>query len=370
MSQTKKKGIRAAIIILLLFVITRSFFTWFGLQVLDRPHPSGSNPDALTAYHNNKYLSLWGRYDSKWYMVIAKDRYPDNTSDKTPHEEYSFFPLYPYSIDAIESIAGIHPFVVGLFISNLSFLISAFLLYRYYIDKNEKTALFSAIVLFASPVSFLFSSVLTESVLLLLCILFFTCLRQNKFFQASLFAGIAVLCRPTGVFLLAAMAVFLLVKHKPVSLKLAATILLPSAAAVILLMLINQHYTGNCFTFLNNPGYKGQMSFPLKNLFNGLTEGFVPYIFLSLYTIVAIVFWVVNYKNVYLHEHLWIGACILIPLSYGLMSMPRMILMAFPIYYFISKTIEGRVGYIFIIGLFIIQVFLFRLWVLKTGYII
>ena len=364
---------RIILTILLLFVPTRLVLTLVGTYVVQ--HDVFQHGDQLRrfAFHEHTALDLWGRYDTGWYLDIAKHGYPTNTETKEPHEQYSFFPLLPAILAGLHALTGIDHFLLGLVVCNGCFLLAATLLFAYCRLKNEALAVPTIVALFASPVSFLFSSVMTEPLFLLICVSFFLQLAHRNLIWASILVGLAILCRPTGAFLTPILVVALW-NERGTTLRSAsramASIALPTAAVGIL-MAINARCTGDPFTFLHNPGYQGSPSFPWLNLYNGFRSIPSAPAFLAGYTVIAIAIWLLGVAHASWQQHLFIAACILVPLSFGLMSMPRMIAVAFPLYMIMAGLSQKvRYGAVIFPVLFVIQFVCFLYWIGNTGAII
>ena len=77
------------------------------------------------------------------------------------------------------------------------------LLYRLLARESDPdTALLSVFLLLAFPVSYFLTAVYSESLFLLLIVLFFYCLRNQKFFLAGIAGLFAALTRSVGLFLI------------------------------------------------------------------------------------------------------------------------------------------------------------------------
>jgi hypothetical protein len=326
--------------------------------------------------HSNPILKIWARNDSGYYLDIAENGYPklnaSNANEK--HAQYSFFPLYPFLIYVVATLPLIDFFDAGLLISNISLILLAYYLYKlsqiYYGNNVAEASLY---VLFASPVSFILSGIFSEALFICVVVVSLYHAANRKWFFAGITAMLAILCRPVGVFIFIPLSVIFLKSFKSwkyaINPKLIFLTFIP--LGVFILMAVNYYYTKDAFMFLHNPGYPGTMQNPLLSIYKGLADSFFTFHFLATYTCVTIALWIIFYKHITLAHHLLIASFVLIPLSFGLMSMPRMILAAFPFYILVAAVCcKYKMTTPILVTLSILQGFLFTCWVLGLGNII
>lgn len=154
------------------------FFEWLGEKLLPFKGSFPYYDTVLASPGLPQWLWQWGNFDGVHYLTVAKVGY-DGFGTQV------FFPLYPLLINLLGRI--VNPVVGALLISNLSILLVALILYR--MTRNKWVVVF----LFAFPTSFFFASIYTESLFLLLVLLTFS---YSKIF--SLLAGAT---RLVGAFL-------------------------------------------------------------------------------------------------------------------------------------------------------------------------
>ena len=148
---------------------------------------------------NNLFLDGWVRWDSAWYSNIVTQGYLNEANDlgqtNTP-----FFPLYPLLIRLLQPIFG-GPYLSGLFVANVSFLLALLVLYRL-VGRHYPTAVANkTVTLMAfSPFSFFFSAMYTESLFLLSVVGAFALGEQKRWFWAGLCAAAAGATRAVGIF--------------------------------------------------------------------------------------------------------------------------------------------------------------------------
>src|SRR3989304_475978 len=149
-------------------------------------------------YLTNPYLFAWANFDGEHHLFIAKFGYKILTQ--------AFFPLYAFLIKFLA-----HPFSLnfatltsaGFLISNISFLISLFLMWKLIIlDYSRKIAVFSIILLLSFPTSFYFGSVYSESLYLVLSVGAFYAARRQRWFLVGMLGLLASLTRVFGILLL------------------------------------------------------------------------------------------------------------------------------------------------------------------------
>ena len=136
-------------------------------------------------------------------------------------------------------------------------------------------------------------------------------------------------------------------------------------------MWINYFYTDDPFMFIHNAGYKGKIENPAINLYNGLTSSYFTLGFLAWFTLSFILAWIFFCKHLNLPLNIIILYSVFIPMSYGLMSMPRMMLAAFPFFILTaSVSVKYKIQNALVIVLSIIQGYFFVCWCLGFGNVI
>lgn len=152
-------------------------------------------------------LFSWANFDGEHYLSIATYGYKGL--------EQAFFPIFPllisflakpFSPDLLSSL--INYTIVGLIISNLSFLLAMLYLFELItIDYSKKIAFLTLVMIICFPTSFYFGSLYNESLFLLLSVLTFLNARKGKWFLAAIFGLIASGTRVFGILLLPAILI-------------------------------------------------------------------------------------------------------------------------------------------------------------------
>lgn len=173
---------------------------------------SALDPSGLThpfGYFGNLLVSPFARWDSVWYLAIAKAGYAAQPTREV------FFPLYPDLIRVVGWVVS-SQIVAGILISLVCFAIALAVLYRLVcLDFSEEVAETAVLVMAFFPASLFFSAVYTESLFLALSLGAIYRARQGKWLWASVLGGLAALSRNGGVLLLAPIAILLLYGPRP-----------------------------------------------------------------------------------------------------------------------------------------------------------
>ena len=139
------------------------------------------------------YNSPWANFDGIHYLDIATHGY---TTDAR------FMPLYPLIIKFFSFFIP-YPFIVGLILSNIFFLVSLFVLKKLLeLDYDKKRIIWTIIFLLVFPTSFFFGAVYSESLFFLLTLLSFYFARKKLWLLAGLFGAFASATRVVGIILL------------------------------------------------------------------------------------------------------------------------------------------------------------------------
>ncbi len=139
-------------------------------------------------------LAVWGRWDAVHYLDIATHGYQGT--------DMAFFPLYPFLIRTIGSLAGSH-LIAGLLISNASFFFGLLYLYKLLEHEYDRSVARRAIFYVSIfPTAVFFSAVYTESLFFMLTVASFYYMRAHRWWLAGAIGFFAALTRVEGVLLL------------------------------------------------------------------------------------------------------------------------------------------------------------------------
>ncbi|MFH1463175.1 MAG: glycosyltransferase family 39 protein [Pseudomonadota bacterium] len=118
-------------------------------------------------YHPSAWWDIWGVLDTGWYLRIAEQGYLAASADGQG-STLAYFPVYPMLLKALALVTG-DALVAGVLLSNICFLGALWLLYDLVRARTDAQVAAGAVLLAAFfPGSYVFSSVYTESLFLLL----------------------------------------------------------------------------------------------------------------------------------------------------------------------------------------------------------
>lgn len=149
-------------------------------------------------------LAPFGGWDGIWYQRIADYGYDPTVAHGNG---VAFSPLYPLLVRITGNALGWSYLVAGIAVSTVAFLVAIVLLHRLIERRMGERVARTAVWLTAFfPVAYLFSSVYTESLFLLVTVLTFVLLERGWAVGSSLAGTFAVLTRPTGILLVPSLA--------------------------------------------------------------------------------------------------------------------------------------------------------------------
>ncbi|WP_304353375.1 hypothetical protein [Brachyspira innocens] len=140
--------------------------------------------------------------------------YPHIAQNGYSGSYYAFAPLYPLAIKYLSPLfLGSYQWT-GFFISNISFIFVMILLFYYLISYIGKTAsMYAVISLIVYPASHYNSIGYTESLYFLMVLISILSYKNKDYMTASIFCGLSVLTRITGLALLAGYGLDMLITY-------------------------------------------------------------------------------------------------------------------------------------------------------------
>lgn len=190
--------------------------------------------------------------DASWYFGIAEHGYEPGPFTLSEPKNWTFFPLFPFSISALNIVFG-SSVVSGLILANLGFLISLFVIHAIGKKQNlepHPLRLLPWLICFF-PTSYFFSAPLTESLFLLLTSLTWYSVFSGRILAAGLLMALASATRPTGLLVLPAFLYLLWQQRSLFSPKgVLAALIAPSGAALYMWYLYR--LTGEPLAFAKN----------------------------------------------------------------------------------------------------------------------
>jgi hypothetical protein len=165
------------------------------------------DPTRLTTpfgYLGNVIVAPLARWDSVWYLNIAKSGYA-----ATSHS-LAFLPLYPWLIRVLGFVTR-SDLVAGVLISLAAFAVTLALLHRLVsLDFPEEVARTTVMLLAFCPMAMFLSAVYTESLFLALSVASIYAARRERWLAAGIFGGLAALSRNGGIALFLPLAILYL----------------------------------------------------------------------------------------------------------------------------------------------------------------
>ncbi|HLD51109.1 hypothetical protein A3K34_01690 [candidate division WWE3 bacterium RIFOXYC1_FULL_40_10] len=322
--------------ILLIFFISR-LVTWFlGYYSFKLLEPINSSRYVWN-YVTDKKIDIWAVWDSGYYLNIADEGYSSKIStyrETLNQANYAFFPLYPLLIH-ISTFVLHSKVLAGIIISNMSLLAASFILfYLVKQDYDSKVAQYSLFYLYAFPTAFIFTSVYSEALFLALSLISFYFGKNNKYFLAGIFGFFAALTRNVGIFLLIPI-IFFYIKHKTdywnKLTHLIQIALIPTGT--LLYALYVRSLTGEMLSIINIQSAWGRrFGSPIKYIFDGLESNLYQHRFTSIVVLLTLFILLMCFRYLKPAYSSYALILFLLPLFTGLTSMPRYILVIFPIY--------------------------------------
>ncbi|OGC57895.1 hypothetical protein A3H26_01595 [candidate division WWE3 bacterium RIFCSPLOWO2_12_FULL_36_10] len=283
------------------------------------------------------FIWSFGNFDGVHYLGIAKDAYAYQYTQV-------FFPLYPLLIRLVSLLTFGNLLIAGLLISNIAFFVSLVIFYKL-VNKyhGEKIAFWSCLFLLSFPTSFYFGAIYTEGIFFLLIISVFYLFYKKKILLASILGSFASATRLVGLFLIPAISL-----KKNIQSIIPILIAPLGFLAYVLYLKIefnNPLYFVSAQTIFGQERSTTQIIL-LPQVFwrylkilattNGLT--FANAAFELGITISILTLLVLSYRRVKTEWLIFSFLAVLMPTFTGtLASMPRYVLIAFPVYILLAS---------------------------------
>jgi len=291
-------------------------------------------------------LSAWGNFDGIHYLLIAANGYTVNAG---------FFPLFSMLLNVVSSVFGkavaFSPmqYFVSHAIVSFCFIVSLIMLYKLIkLDHKDNIAFFTIVFMLLFPTSFFYASIYSESLFLLLSLLSFYFVRTNRWFLASVCAGLLTATRLVGIAIIPAL-IYEFVKKEKSLFKLKSLYLLLGFSGILGYMWFNFVNWGDALFFIkaqgafhNDRSVDSIVLIPqtiyryLKILLTvnpNIFEWWVALLEIATFIFVSIMLFVALRKKVRFSYILFAVLCFLIPISTGTFSgLPRYALVLFPIF--------------------------------------
>ncbi len=188
--QTNRSVLFKTVIALLLWKATSLLLALLATRFL--PFNTQFTPFISEYARRYPYLvGIWGNFDGMHYLSIARHGYEDL--------KQGFFPLFPVCIWLIHTVTTLTYIYSALFISHFFFLLTLPFLYILTKKDNQPNWFFFLFVLFLFPTSFFYGAIYNDSLFFFLATSSIFFARKEKWFWASVLAGLATLTRLNGL---------------------------------------------------------------------------------------------------------------------------------------------------------------------------
>ena len=172
------------------------------LAFVPNRHPNADRWDSPRLHELGYGIDVWARWDSDWYLLIAREGYSDSPSS-TP----AFFPLYPGLVATLGRLLAGHYVLAGVLVSLAACAVAFVLLHRLALERLGPDGAGRAVLYLALfPTALFLGAVYSESLYLALALGSFLLAERGRFLGAGALAGLAMLTRPVGIALLPALA--------------------------------------------------------------------------------------------------------------------------------------------------------------------
>lgn len=300
----------------------------------------------------------WANFDGVHYLLIAEKGYQQY--------QQAFFPLFPLLLKDMYILFYPNYYLyiyAGQILVNIFFLFALFIFYKLVrLDFSASASRWSVVFLAFFPTAFFFNSLYTESIFLLFTLASFLAARNKKWFIASALAGLASATRLVGIFLLPALLLEFYQQrskrafreHTKNNIFQLLSIILLSSSGLFSYMAYLWNVYGDPFLFIHVQPFFGaersgntiillpQVLFRYIKIFLSLPPTTLVYWIAVLEFILLIIFLIVivfKFKKVRISYLAFSVLSILLPtLSGTLSSIPRYMLVAFPLFFILAAS--------------------------------
>ena len=310
--------------------------------------PSFPNAVGLSHFNLPKWLYSWGNFDGVHYLTIARKGYLGTGLIQ------AFFPLYPLLVRFLNIIFQ-NRLLTAIVLSNLmsiAMLLSFYLLIK---DDLKKTWSIAILLLMIFPSSFFFGASYSESLFLTLIFLSFYFFKKEKLFWVVILTSLASATRVVGIFLVPAFIIAQFFKKKnKIKLKKVLLICLGSLGLLIYMFYLWRVFGDPLYFFhlQSKFGASRQTNLvllpqviwryikilmtvrPINLKYYAYSQEFV----LSIWALVVLIKASFS-KRIPLEQLIFAFlAYLLPPLTGNFSSMPRYILVCFPIFIYLAQN--------------------------------
>jgi hypothetical protein len=175
------------------------------------------------------YVDALCQWDCRLYNKLALNGY-DRAAQPDDGANWAFFPLFPLMLSLVHSITGLPLAVSGALLGQCCIVVAAGLARPLFRTDIGSYRVFCALLI-AGPLSFYYSTGLTEAPFVLLTVAVLVCLQTGNYLVAGLAAALLSATRVTGIFILLPIMVRIFIDYRrgtlPVGLALFALLMAP-----------------------------------------------------------------------------------------------------------------------------------------------
>jgi hypothetical protein len=331
--------------------------------------PAGSVGAAL--------LSPAHRWDAGWYLTVARHGYDFPRPSAT-----AFFPLYPLLVRIAE--APMRSFdVAGIVVSLVAFFAALYFLHRLAeIEMGRQAADRTVLLVAFFPVAFFFSAIYTESLFLALTVGCVYAARRGWWGRAAVIGALAALTRNPGVLLIVPLLIMLLYgprgdmpppegggsglrpRYRPRLRDAAFLLTIPLGAFAFMAYVRATTHYGLMAPFKSQGEWSRELKGPVVGFWGGVKNGAIgarDFLNGSTKPVDAVRNHLLNFAALAVASVGVIGALRRLPFAYGayalaalvlsisfpdpqgiLISLPRLVLVIFPIFMWMALVTERR----------------------------
>ena len=298
---------------------------------------------ALLDHHHPLDTCHW---DCHWYVSIAQHGYAKVISPSTHQADWAFFPLFPLLLRATVAVTGLAAPLAAVLLGKAIFLaaIAGFIVFaRAWMPAVSPWH--AAIVIALEPYAVYGDAGYTEPLFLLLTCLFFIALRTRRYLLCGACGALLSATRVPGILVALPYALALAGRFAQADARerwaiALGGLLIPLGLALYMLHL--DRVTGDALAFAHvQTAWRRAPTDPLSAVWGGLRAGNIHALWalLSLFG-VAGGLWLLWTGQVALGA--FALACTLLPLSAGLMSMPRYLAWQAPLLLVLAWLLRRR----------------------------
>ncbi len=299
------------------------------------------------------YAEALCRWDCLWYVDIAQagyDPHPNNEGQAA----WAFFPLLPLLLGLLQRLSGLTAPLAGLGLGAFATGVAAIASWPLFAG-NRRAYVVAAVLLLAGPGAVYFTTGYSESLFVLFTVLAFAALQRDEYVAAGLATACLSATRLVGIVMVLVIVLHAVLaasrrgcrwRDVPTALLGDGRLLFGIALAPLgLFAYMAWLYltVGDALAFMRAQEAWGRyLDWPWLQLWEGLTSSFLAYVIWSISAVVGLLLAALLLARRRATEGLFCGLGLVIPLSSGVISMPRFIAGQFPFYLLLGKAASRR----------------------------